>query len=99
MTNATSSPPTHSGWLLVCQQQSVVSLYETGIFGKRISCITAHTMVRQLVSVVKASIGSVRCRTLLKKLGVRIGTAYVAMHDRRESIKRQKMKRIFTKNA
>src|SRR5207302_7202671 len=56
-------------------------------------------MVRQLVSVVKASIASVRCRTVLKKLGVRIGTANGAMHDRRESIKRQKMLFIFTKTA
>ena len=30
--------------------------YETGILGKWISCIAAQTMVKQLVSVVKASI-------------------------------------------
>lgn len=30
--------------------------YETGILGKWISCMTAQTMVMQLVSVVKASI-------------------------------------------
>ena len=47
---------THLGWLLVCQQPSVFSCYETGILGKWISCITAQTMVRQLVSVVNASI-------------------------------------------
>jgi hypothetical protein len=52
------------------RHQSRSSPYETGILGKWISCMTAHTMVKQLVSVVKASIWSVRCRTLLKKLSM-----------------------------
>src|SRR5450755_1750331 len=54
--NHISLQTTHSGWLLVCQQPSVFSCYETGILGKWMSCMTAQAMVRQLVSVVNASI-------------------------------------------
>jgi len=45
-----------SCWLIVCSAHPRFNSYPTGILGKRISCITAHTMVRQLVSGVKASI-------------------------------------------
>ncbi len=48
--------PSHSGWLLICPQQSGCRHQLTGILGTRIPCMTAHTMVRQLVSVVKESI-------------------------------------------
>ena len=53
--------------------------------------MTAQTIVRQDVSVVKASIWSVRCRTRLEKTFNRIRGANRAMHDRRKGIKGEKM--------
>ena len=61
--------------------------------------MTAQTIVRQLVSVVKASIWSVRCRTLTSKTFNRIGRANRAMHHLWESIKGEQMLFIFTETT
>jgi len=53
--NPSLQPDFNSGYLLE-PPRTAFTLYETGIFGTWISCITAQTMVRQLVSVVKESI-------------------------------------------
>jgi hypothetical protein len=53
--NTSSQPDFNSSYLLE-PARSAFTLYEIGIFGTWISCITAQTMVRQLVSVVKESI-------------------------------------------
>src|SRR6266702_2957034 len=58
---------------------------------KRISCMTAQTMVRQLVSV-RACVNLIRpLANIAKEAFNRIGAANVAMHDRRKRIKGQKM--------
>ncbi len=56
-TNRTPSlqPDFHSGYLLE-PPRTAFTRDETGIFGTWIPCITAQTMVRHLVCVVKASI-------------------------------------------
>ena len=56
-------------------------------------------MVKQLVSVVKASIWSVRCRTRLEEALNRVRRANVAMHHLGKSIKREQMLFIFTQAA
>ena len=67
----------------------------TGILGKRMSCITAHTIVKQLVSKVQSVnlIGTLSHEASQAFNG--IGAADVAMHDGREGIKRQQMLFIF----
>src|SRR5207237_8147069 len=69
------------------------------ILCRRICWFAAPTVARQLGSVVNTSIWSVRCRTLLNKLGVRIGATNVPMHDLWEGIKRQQMFFIFAQTA
>ncbi len=60
-------PPEHTkippkpviiGWLLTTTTArfAAKSAYQTAIFDKRMPCITAQTIERQLVSVVKVSI-------------------------------------------
>jgi hypothetical protein len=61
--------------------------------------MVAHTIVRQDVSVVKASIWSVRCRTLLRKAFNRVGRANGTMHDQWKIIVGQKMLFVFTEAA
>ncbi|HEU5376112.1 MAG TPA: hypothetical protein VFV38_11770 [Ktedonobacteraceae bacterium] len=51
---ALPGPAMEAGWLARISIQSLA--YETDILGKGLSCMAARTMVRQLVSVVKASL-------------------------------------------
>ena len=61
--------------------------------------MTAQTMVRQDVSVVKASIWEVALPHIAKEAFNRIGRANVAMHDRWKRIKCQQMLFIFHQAA
>ena len=87
----TSLLTTLSGWLLSYEQFSVREPHSTEILCKRISCIVAQTMVRQLVSVVKTSIWSVRWRTRQKTAFNGIGRLHVPVHAGRELVKRESL--------
>jgi hypothetical protein len=63
----------------------------TEILCKRISWIVAQTIARQLVSVVKTSICSVRCRTLLCETLNGIGALNGAVHPLGKGIKGQQV--------
>jgi hypothetical protein len=54
--NRKNLPLSQPFWLAGDCSPSRLSVYPTGIFGSRISCMTAQTMMRQLISVVKVSI-------------------------------------------
>jgi hypothetical protein len=50
--NTHKTPPAFTnliGWLHISQLRSSFGFYPTGILGRRMSCMTAHTMVKQLV--------------------------------------------------
>jgi hypothetical protein len=80
-----SSPPAQVGCCCWCC--CALPWSYTGTFLRAMPSMVAQTMVKQLISVVNESIWSVRCRTLLNRLGVRIGRPNVAMHRRRKLVK------------
>jgi hypothetical protein len=61
--------------------------------------MTAHTMVRPLVSVVNASIWKVALPYVAKETFNGIGRTDIPMHDLRKSLKRQEMLFIFHQAA
>src|SRR2546421_10237925 len=69
--------------------------YQTEIFDKRIPCITAQTIERQLVSKVQGINLIGASSHIAKKAFNGIGTANMAMHRLGEGIKRQEMLFIF----
>src|SRR5947199_213834 len=97
ITNATSSQPTHSGWLLVSaiggQPLRDRNLWQADILHHRPHDGQTTGFCREGVNRIGA------LPDIAKETFNGIGTANVAMHDRRESIKRQKMLFIFTKTA